>query len=377
MRFRLPLLFIAFSLWACVAPSSPSPTPAPIAVGPALAWRYAASGRLIAPVVAGQGLALIAPQADELVALRAEDGMERWRYPARVHAGSLLIYDGVVYAGAPGGQLLALDADTGAVRWETSLTGDVIQAPLWAEGILYLGTSFVGKGLTPQPEGRGQVYAISADTGQTLWAIETDCYLLVTPQLNEDRLVVGGSFLGPPVDEGGHLRLMALSARDGQRLWQRDSEDGLLKSLWLDETRLYYLAYQDIVFALDQNTGALLWTYDTENWSPGMTLAEGVLYFGSDNAFVHAVNAADGARVWRTHLTGTFNAPRGAPLVAGGRVYFQSNDEALYALEQSTGALVWQTPPQARSRVGLTLAEGQLYLAGGDEVVYAYRLKEP
>ncbi len=374
------LLFAAAcGLWACTPAPLPTPTPtatatqAPVAEAPPqVAWQYAASAMLTARVTAGEGLVLVAPKDQALVALRAEDGAEQWRYTGRVHAASLLIHAGVIFAGAPGGKVLALAADTGAVRWEISITGDLVQPPFLAQGILYLGTAFVGKGLTPQPAGQGWVYALEADSGRTVWAKATECYLLATPRLNADRLVVGGSFLGPPVDEGGHLRLMALSASDGQLLWQRDSEDGLLKSLWLDEARLYYLAYSDVVFALEQQTGALLWTYDTENWSPGMTLADGVLYFGSDNAFVHAVAGADGTRRWRTPLTGTFNAPRGAPWVADGRVYFQSNDESLYALDQRTGAVIWQTPPQARSRVNLTLAEGRLYLAGVDEVVYAY-----
>lgn len=377
---RLTLLALAWGvgLAACAGPvptSSPAPPPtsptAPLA--PEVAWHYAAGQPLTARVAAGQGLVLVAPGGAALVALAAADGQERWRYDGPVHPGSVLVTAERVFAGAPGGRLVALDTATGAVLWETALTGELIYPPALSAGALYLGTSFVGPGLTPQPERAGRLYAFRAADGAPRWELETGCYLLATPAVDGDLVVAGGSFPGPAVDEGGHLRLLALRPADGQTVWRRDSTHGLLKSLVLDAQRVYYLAYWDQVFALDRATGDPQWTYDTENWSPGLTLADGRLYFGSDNAFVHALDAA-GERLWRIPLDGTFNAPRGAPLLAGDQLYFQGADRALYALDQATGALIWQTPPQAFSRVNLTLADGWLYLTGFDNVVYAYRV---
>lgn len=376
----LGLLSAAALLAACARPTptfTPSRTPLNLSnAAPAVAWQYDAGQPLTARVAAGHGLVLLAPGGEALVALEAETGREKWRYPGRVHPGSLLIAEALVFAGAPGGALLALEVETGALRWEARLIGDLIYPPAVVDGMLYAGTAFVGPGLTAQPEKAGRLYARRARDGEPAWEQVTECYLLASPVVDADLLVAGGSFLGPPVDEGGHLRLMALRPADGESVWQRDSEDGLLKSLALDGERLYYLAYRDVVVALDRRSGAPLWTYDTENWSPGMVLADGHLYFGSDNAFVHALAGVDGARQWRVRLAGTFNAPRGAPLAAAGRLYFQGADRSLYALDQATGAVVWQTPPQAFSRVNLTLAEDQdqLYLAGADGVVYAYRL---
>ena len=115
---------------------------------------------------------------------------------------------------------------------------------------------------------------------------------------------------------------------------------------------------------------------DPRTWQGASVGTFATLYFGSDNAFVHAVAGADGSQLWRVHLEGVFNAPRAGPLIDGGRLYFQSNDESIYALDRATGQIVWQTPPQVRSRVGLALADDVLYLVGTlpRDTLYAYSL---
>ena len=396
MRYYLPPLIAIVLLAACAAPlrqaqgtlqlrgGRPERSAAKLkdarrsvqgaATPPTLAWQYTAALPFTARAAAGGGLVVIAPGGETIVALAAADGAILWEYKGKVHPRSLVVGDGLIFAGTPGGGLIALDAASGELRWQTALVGDAVYPPALRAGRLYAATSFVGPGLEPRPGKHGWLYAIQAADGQTLWARETNAYLLVTPAVDEMLLIAGGSFRGAETDEGGHMRLVALAPDDGRELWQYDSEDGLLKSLAFDEARVYYLAYRDTLFALDRADGQPLWNYDTENWSPGFAFADGTLYFGSDNAFVHAVAGADGSQLWRVHLEGVFNAPRAEPLIDGGRLYFQSNDESIYALDRATGQIVWQTPPQVRSRVGLALADGLLYLVGTDNTLYAYAL---
>ena len=71
-----------------------------------------------------------------------------------------------------------------------------------------------------------------------------------------------------------------------------------------------------------------------------------VLYFGSDKAFVHAVDGGMGTAVWRTQLEGVFNAPHAELTPDATTAYFQGNDNRLYALDLASDALRWQTAPQ-------------------------------
>ncbi|MGB3714672.1 MAG: PQQ-binding-like beta-propeller repeat protein, partial [Candidatus Promineifilaceae bacterium] len=141
-----------------------------------------------------------------------------------------------------------------------------------------------------------------------------------------------------------------------------------------DGNQLFYLAYSDVVIGLDAATGEDSWRYPTENWSPGFIYADDRLFFGSDNAFVHAVKSDSGSADWRVHLEGIFNAPRGRPALSADCLLFQSNDNRLYCIHREDGSLIWQTEPQHRSRVALAAGGGQLFLTRHDGWLYAYEI---
>ena len=68
---------------------------------------------------------------------------------------------------------------------------------------------------------------------------------------------------------------------------------------------MVYVGSEDFnVYALNASTGAKLWSYTTGSWvhsSPAV--ANGVVYVGSDDGNVYALNASTGAKLWR-HFIG-------------------------------------------------------------------------
>lgn len=355
-----------------VIPLADGLSSATIATTPALIWKVAVGEGLAAPAKLSGGNVIVASH-QAIFAFDPVTGKEQWRVdpPNGVWSKSLAVGDGRVFAGVPGG-LLALDAAGGQELWFAPTQGEVLWAPL-VDGLVYAPTAFVGPGIDPDPEGRAWIYAFDPATGQALWSAETEAYSLTTPATGAGSVFVGGSRIGESeVDEGGHMRIHALAVKDGSLQWTSDNTDGFLKSIASDDERLFYLAYTDMIYALEAESGQELWRYPTENWSPGLTEVGGTLYFGSDNAFVHAVSGVDGQAAWRTPLEGTFNAPRGRPAVDKDYVYFQGNDNQLYALDKENGAIQWLTDPQPRSRTGLSVGDGQLYLSGQDGLLYAY-----
>ena len=67
-------------------------------------------------------------------------------------------------------------------------------------------------------------------------------------------------------------------------------------------------------------------------------VANGVVYVGSDDGNVYALNAATGARLW-SYTTGAY--VESSPAVANGVVYVGSDDGNVYALNAATGAKLW------------------------------------
>jgi outer membrane protein assembly factor BamB len=99
------------------------------------------------------------------------------------------------------------------------------------------------------------------------------------------------------------------------------------------------------VYALNADNGALIWKYPRKGQVGAVDSrpqASGPLvYVGSDDHYVYALNSRTGARVWRFK---TEARVRSSPLLAGGTVFVGSDDGNLYALRADDGALMWSLP---------------------------------
>ncbi len=366
-----------------IAPTAASPTtaPAPTAIptqsaaAAELIWQRPFGPGLKGPATTAAGQVFVATDT-AVVALNPATGNIVWEVtlPNGVWSRSLAANETAVIVGSPG-QMVALNPVDGAILWQLPLVGDLLWQPLLTNGMVFAGTAFVGPGVTPDPDGRAWVYAVEIASGTMVWSWETAVYTLTTPASNGSQLFVGGSFLQPDsdVEEGGFLRLHAFDQNTGELQWETERQDGFIKSLAADENTVFLLAYTDMLYGLNGRSGDVRWQYPTENWSPGFSWQDGVLYLGSDNAFVHAVDGGTGMAVWRTQLEGVFNAPRAELTLDATTAYFQGNDNQLYALDLASGELLWQTTPQPRSRVPLTLGQDWLFLVDQEGTLTAYQ----
>ena len=89
----------------------------------------------------------------------------------------------------------------------------------------------------------------------------------------------------------------------------------------------------------EQSDDSLLWSYLTDDWVVNKpVVVDGVVYVGSDDFNVYALDADTGGLLWSFD---TGSAIRTTPTVAGGVLYAVSNDARLHALDASTGNLLW------------------------------------
>jgi outer membrane protein assembly factor BamB len=125
------------------------------------------------------------------------------------------------------------------------------------------------------------------------------------------------------------------------------------------------------VYALNATTGALIWNYTTGGGvgysSPAV--ADGVVYVGSYDDSVYALNAATGALIW-SYTTGGW--VYSSPAVSGGVVYVGSNDHKVYALNAATGALIWSYTTGSHVDSSPAVAGGVVYVGSHDGKVYAF-----
>ena len=116
----------------------------------------------------------------------------------------------------------------------------------------------------------------------------------------------------------------------------------------------------------------LLWSYATQGWvSAAPAVADGMVYVGSNDHRVYALDAATGNELW-SFATG--DVVVSVPTVADGVVYVGSNDNHLYALDADTGEKLWSYDTGSWVQHSPAVSDGKVYLSArvdGDNQVVA------
>jgi outer membrane protein assembly factor BamB len=131
-----------------------------------------------------------------------------------------------------------------------------------------------------------------------------------------------------------------------------------------------YVGSEDFnLHALNAGTGVKLWSYHTGNAvfsSPAVV--NGVVYVGSDDNNVYALNASTGTKLW-SFATGSY--VESSPAVVNGVVYIGSYDSNVYALNAGTGAKLWSYHTGNAVISSPAVANGVVYVGSSDNYVYA------
>jgi outer membrane protein assembly factor BamB len=317
-------------------------------------WEYEiVSWSNYAPVV---GNGLVYPSSSwALWALDAGTGAPRWEYPTSPSAwySAPAVANGIVYFSSMDGYLYALNAMSGVRLWryfvKTEIWGP--SPPTVLDGVVYVGSV-------------DHVYALAAKTGALLWQYAIPFSILDAPTVAD-----GVVYVCSPYD----YNVYALDAGTGALLW-KSATDNDITAAPVVANGMVYVALANQVWALKASTGALVWKYRTAGYimrSPAV--ANGVVYAGTADwdRSVYALDAGTGALLW-TYPTG--GGVFCSPAVANGVVYVGSEDSSVYALEANTGALLWKYTTGNAVNSSPAVVNGMLYIGSDDGNLYAFGL---
>lgn len=128
------------------------------------------------------------------------------------------------------------------------------------------------------------------------------------------------------------------------------------------------------LYAVDTANHQLRWKFKTGGLIRSIPAVEGgLLYIASDDGNVYALNVTDGSQAWKVNIfnnavarvlpdsSTSWDFHQSSPVVANGIVYVGSADSHLYALDARTGATKWtfKTPGMVRSTP--LVADGTVY----------------
>jgi outer membrane protein assembly factor BamB len=132
---------------------------------------------------------------------------------------------------------------------------------------------------------------------------------------------------------------------------------------------LYVGSHDDNLYALDADTGAVVWTFPSTGEVGTPAVVDGVVYVVTGFPFpnLYAIDAATGAVLWQTDVSGGFqDAP---PVVVDGVVYVASH--LLYAVDAATGTVLWTFDQASFDQCIVAVDHGMVFAATLDDGVYA------
>lgn len=261
------------------------------------------------------------------------------------------------------------------VKWRFPTGDRVVASPVLAGGALYVASD------------DGQVYALDPASGRLRWAWRTEGPVPSTPAVADGRVHVLSydgrvhtldAATGAPLWKfatGGERRFEARGLHGNQPRTQTfaDPYDVYLSSPAVQGGVVYVGSSDGHLYALDAATGALRWkqrTGDVVHASPA--LAEGLVVVGSWDGKLYAFDAASGAPRWQFQagldpLMANQQGFQSSPAIEGGVVYVGCRDAHLYAIDLKTGAERWRFSTGSSWVVGApALADGKVIFATSD-----------
>ena len=278
------------------------------------------------------------------------------------------VENGVVYFGSYSGRFYAVDAATGTLKWKFQTEGEKRFAGKHLHGSepaaesmpdpfdFYLSSPALWGGAVYFGSGDGNVYALDAATGALKWKFHTGDVVHASPAISDGTLFIGS----------WDSYFYALDAASGKEKWRfKTGEDqniynqvGIQSSAAVVDGVVYFGCRDSNLYALDARTGEKKWAFNNKgSWvitSPAVR--DGKVYFAtSDTGTVYALDARAGTPIFSLKFGGwpLFSSPA----LAGGMLYIGSHQGKLIAIDLAGQKPAWTFEADASRQNGPALTK--------------------
>jgi len=333
---------------------SPSQLPAELK----LLWTYDAGDIIESSAAIAGGVVYVGTGKSELLAVDLQTGKLKWscKTPEAIGESSPAIGPavgaGMVFVGDLSGVFHAVDAATGKRIWSYKTAGEIKSSPVIVGDRVLIGSY------------DGALYCFNARDGKRVWKFETENYVHCTPSVANGVAYIAGC------DEVFH----GIRISDGREVLRMPGIGNTASSPTLVGNSAYFGNFSNEVLSLNLRTRRRAWVYTHPKrqfpFYSSPAFAEGRIVLGGRDKMVHCINVATGKAIWTFTTRARVES---SPAIAGGRVYVGSNDGRFYVLDLAKGAKLWEfnaggavsaSPAIANGRVVIGDQNGKLYCFG-------------
>jgi outer membrane protein assembly factor BamB len=257
----------------------------------------------------------LAHDEESLIGYDYQLAVPRWRARAGGIETSPLLLGRSMYVTTLEGKLHCIDRSDGTILWSYELprnlrTSVIRSSPASDSALIFFGSD------------NGDLSAVSAADGKLRWSARAGASILGTPSVR-DGYVYAGSL---------DSTMYAFRASDGQLRWKRRLAGRIYGAQAVDGTHVYVGTAARTISCLDAATGAVRWTTPTDGVMNAAPLVSGrTLYAGSLGKTLYALDTESGAVLWQFATEGRIKT---TPVIAQHLLLIFVEDRMVLALKQ-------------------------------------------
>lgn len=259
---------------------------------------------------------------------------------------------------AAGLDLFAISSGKGKLIWKFS-AGQQFAGVVYGNGVLYAGNQ------------NGNIYAIDVASGTLKWQ-DGAAAISTAPVLYNNMVCFAND-----------RSVNALDIANKALRWTFTAGGHIDSNPVIADNVMYFGSYDGYLYALNPVDGTLKWKYNTTDAiiNSKAVVSNGVVYIGSRSGFLYAINTTDGTLKWK--IAPDANTMENAqPIIKSGVIYFGGGYHlesdfthnvpgTFYAVKESDGSMVWKTLEHLGFFAAPAEANGKLYVTADDGNLYA------
>jgi outer membrane protein assembly factor BamB len=319
----------------------------------------------------------VASREGEVKAFNAVTGKQLWSNHFSGHpsnklnrsarfSGGIHLAPDTLFIGTENAQVLAIDKNTGKLRWLVKVSGEVIASPIYSSGMVVVHTS------------RGDLIALDSNSGEEVWVLNNKQPKLTlrgsaTPSISQGGIIYGRAdgFVAAallssgqplwqlpvarpygateldrivdvdmkPIIRNGIIytlayngNLVAIDLLKGQQLWERKYSG--YSDIALSGSTLYLSDYRGYLFAIDRTTGNEIWVNKQLTYRnvTGVSIANQYIVVGDGEGYLHWIDRDNGQFVAQQYLDS--DGLYMQPFESYSYLYLQTRSGKLFAIEK-------------------------------------------
>jgi outer membrane protein assembly factor BamB len=337
-----------------------------------------------------------------LYAFDASNGSILWAFNPRTEngywsSGTAVAY-GMVYAINKDGVLYAVDENTGGVVWQYLGPGGKLLfpgTPTVADGKVYVTTG--QEAMYGGETSISEFACLDAYTGKLIWKLPMEAFapresvaiaygnLYLIPadvttavdSMSGEEYTTSGQVWCIGTTNWSMFRHDAEHSGTGQSgpanltlKWTYTAKGAVVSSPTVADGVVYFGSQDKNIYAVNARSGELIWKFTTgERIEASQAVVNGRVYTGADDGYVYCLDANNGSLIWKTPAGGSIQAPfnatvilRSSPAVVGNMVYVGSLDQNLYAIAADTGRVAWTYKTEGVITSSPAVSDGYVYI---------------